>query len=276
MIHDIIPEKYPDLTLPSSVSRLLWKVKAALGRWQADAVVTVSEYSRQEILDHFGLEPERVFVVGEASDPIFHVLDDPQPSTVLRSWGIAPQNRLVMYVGGFSPHKNLETLLAAFARLAGHEEFADLRLIMVGEYRNEVFHSYYGTIKKNVEKLGVADRVIFTGYLADEDLVVLLNLSTVLVLPSLTEGFGLPAVEAAACGCPVVATKASPLSGLLGAAALYVDPMDRADLEATLVRVLRSPDLRMRMREAGPIAARRLTWDTAARQMMDVFQRVVG
>jgi glycosyltransferase involved in cell wall biosynthesis len=181
-----------------------------------------------------------------------------------------------MYVGGFSPHKNLETLLAAFAKLAGQEEFADLRLIMVGEYRNEVFYSYYGTIKKNVEKLGVADRVIFTGYLPDEDLVVLLNVSTVLVLPSLTEGFGLPAVEAAACGCPVVATEASPLSGLLGAAALYVDPMNREDLETTLARVLRSPDLRMRMREAGPIAARRLTWDTAARQMMDVFQRVVG
>src|SRR5262245_1263580 len=69
LIHDIIPEKYPELTLPRAQSRLFWKVKAALGRWQADAVVTVSDYSRQGILEYFGLAPEHVFVVGEASDP---------------------------------------------------------------------------------------------------------------------------------------------------------------------------------------------------------------
>jgi glycosyltransferase involved in cell wall biosynthesis len=274
MIHDVIPEMYPELTLPKRTGHLFWKAKVALGRWQADAIVTVSDYSRQGILATFGFPPERVFVVGEASDAIFRVLDQPQPCAQLRALGILPDSRLVVYVGGFGPHKNLEALLLAFARLAGRPQSADLRLVLVGEYEKEVFHSTYHTLEKRARELGVAGQVIFTGYLADEDLVGLLNLATVLVLPSLIEGFGLPAVEAAACGCPVIATSASPLPGLLGAAALYIDPANREELQSALGRVLESQDLRRQMRGAGLAAARQLTWEAAARQMLGVFEQV--
>jgi glycosyltransferase involved in cell wall biosynthesis len=147
---------------------------------------------------------------------------------------------------------------------------------MVGEYENEVFHSYFGTIRKQVETAGLSDRVIFTGYLPDDELVILLNLSTALVLPSLLEGFGLPAIEAAACGCPVIATTASPLPSLLGAAALFIDPDKQEELEAALNRVLSSAELRRRMREVGLAASRQLTWDAAARQMINVMQKVVA
>ena len=75
MIHDVIAEKYPDLTVPRSAARFFWNTKVALGRWQADAIATVSDYSRRGILEHFGLAPERVFVVGEANDPIFRVIE---------------------------------------------------------------------------------------------------------------------------------------------------------------------------------------------------------
>jgi glycosyltransferase involved in cell wall biosynthesis len=177
-------------------------------------------------------------------------------------------------VGGFGPHKNLEKLIAAFAAL--QSEFADVNLIMVGEYEREVFHSSFQQLKSIVQELGLANRVIFTGHLADDDLVTLLNLATVLVLPSLMEGFGLPAIEAAACGCPVIATKASPLPSLLGDGALYVDPLDHKELETALNRVLSSGELRGRLRELGLAAARQLTWEAAARQMINVIQRVVA
>ena len=274
VIHDVIAEKYPKLTLPSLKSRLFWKAKTALGRWQADAIVTVSEYSRRGIVDHFSLRPDRVFVVGEASDPIFCVIDEPQLSARLSSLGVSGQKRSVVYVGGFGPHKNLERLLAAFKKVIGQEEFADLQLIMVGEYNNEVFHSYYGIIKKTIGELGIARRVIFTGYLPDEELVILLNLATVLVMPSLMEGFGLPAVEAAACGCPVIATSASPLPDLLGRGGIYVNPSSQRELDCALSRVLQSEELRREMRAAALAAARRLTWERAARQMIDVFEHV--
>jgi glycosyltransferase involved in cell wall biosynthesis len=179
-------------------------------------------------------------------------------------------------VGGFSPHKNLEPLVAAFARLASEEMYSDARLVMVGEYRKEVFHSYFGTIKRMVEELGIADRVIFTGYLPDEELTVLLNLSTLLALPSLIEGFGLPAIEAAACGCPVIATTASPLPDLLAGAGIYIDPAKPEELEAALAGVLRSERLRLRMREAGIAAARQFTWEAAAQQMINLIPKVMS
>jgi glycosyltransferase involved in cell wall biosynthesis len=276
MIHDVIAEKYPHFTLPSRAARFFWKAKVALGRWQADAIVTVSDYSRQCLLERFKIAPHRIFVVGEASDPIFRVLDNPQPTPRLDSLGITANSRMVVYVGGFGPHKNLEMLIAVFAKLAAQREFSDVCLVMVGEYEREVFHSYFGTIKKQVEEHGIADRVIFTGYLPDEELVVLLNLSTVLVLPSLMEGFGLPAVEAAACGCPVIATTASPLPTLLGDGGLYIDPAKHEDLELALARVLKSESLRRQMHEAGLEAACQLTWEAAARQMMNLIQKVVA
>jgi glycosyltransferase involved in cell wall biosynthesis len=276
MIHDVIAETYPELTLPSRLARLFWKSKAAFGRWQADAIVTVSDYSRVAIIERFNISPERVLVVGEASDPIFRVLDDPRPTPRLGSLGITAKGRSVVYVGGFSPHKNLEVLVAAFAKLSLQKEFADVRLVMVGEYEKEVFHSHFGTIKKQVQELGLRDRVVFTGYLSDKELVVLLNLSTVLVLPSLMEGFGLPAVEAAACGCPAIATDESPLPALLGDGALYVDPKKPEQLHLAVTRVLTSESLRQRMRADGLKAASRLTWDAAAGQMITVMQKVLA
>lgn len=274
IIHDVIAEKYPTLTMPSRQSRLFWKTKVALGRWQADAVATVSDYSRRAIVEHFGMPAERVHVVGEASDPIFRVLDNPRLTSRLKSLGLTETQRTVVYVGGFSPHKNLETLVSVFAKLAARPSFEDVRLVLVGEDKKEVFHSYAGTIKRQIEELGLGGRAMFTGYLSDEELVVLLNLATVSVLPSLMEGFGLPAIEAAACGCPVIATKESPLPSLLGEGGLYFDPQQPEELEVALTRVLESATIRQRMGDAGHKAAGYLTWEAAADQMMSLIRKV--
>jgi glycosyltransferase involved in cell wall biosynthesis len=274
-IHDVIPEMFPQLTVPRLRSRLLWKAKVALGRMQADALATVSEYSRQKLVEWFRIPAGRVAVVGEASDPIFRRLERPELSPKLESLGLATADRTVTYVGGFGAHKNLDRLVRVFATLSRHPEFNDIRLVMVGEFAREVFHSHFGAIRDLVAELGIVDRVIFTGYLSDEDLVVWLNRSTVLALPSLMEGFGLPAVEAAACGCPVIATTASPLPALLGEGGLYADPDSTEQLERALCRVLSSEALRSEMSTAGLEAASRLTWDAAARQLQSLIRKVV-
>ena len=273
MMHDVIAETFPRLTVPRLSARVFWNAKVGLGRMQADALVTVSDYSRAAILRRFGTDPRRVFTVGEAADPIFRRLEHAEPGPALRQAGIGGGGRTVVYVGGFSPHKNLEALVSAFARIAGRSEYADVRLVMVGETSRDAFHTYYWKIAAQVDALGLRDRVVFTGYMADDELVVLLNLSSVLVLPSLMEGFGLPAVEAAACGCPVIATNASPLEGLLGAGGIYIEPDEDAIMKA-LETVLSSRALRCRMGAAGAAAAARLTWDAAAGQMLDVIRKV--
>jgi glycosyltransferase involved in cell wall biosynthesis len=274
VIHDVIAEKYPSLTMPNRRGRLFWKTKVALGRWQADAVVTVSDYSRRGLEEYFGLAADRVHVVGEASDPIFRRLDETQFTPRLKALGLDEHLRAIVYVGGFSPHKNLETLVNAFAKVSSQPSFADVTLVLVGEHQKEVFHSYAGAIKRQIEELGLARRVVFTGYLPDDELVVLLNRATVLVLPSLIEGFGLPAVEAAACGCPVIATKESPLPALLGPSSLYFDPTRREELEDALSRVLGSQTLRSKMSKGGREAASLLTWEAAARQMASLIWKV--
>lgn len=272
MIHDVIAEKFPELTLPSRAGRWFWKLKVALGRRQADAVVTVSEHSRQGIADHFGMSPDRLYVVGEASDPVFRVVTDGARPERFQSSALDEKRHWIVYVGGFGPHKNLPMLVDVFAQLVRDSSANNVQLILVGDYRGEAFYSRYADLKRQVESLGLADRVIFPGFVSDEDLVWLLNRAVALVLPSLLEGFGLPAVEAAACGCPVVATTESPLPRLLGDGGIFVSPHDPAGWQEALSRVVKSAELRASMRAAGLAAAARLTWPAAASQMLAVLE----
>ena len=273
-IHDVIAETYPDMTVPSLPARWLWRSKIRLALRQAGTIVTVSEHSRRGITGIFKLDPKEIRVIGEAPNPIFRRLNHVEMPDLLKQ-KLPDGGRKIVYVGGFGPHKNLTRLVEVFARLAGQPDLADLSLILVGEYQNEVFYSAYQEIRQRIELLGIAGRVIFTGYLSDEDLVLLLNLAEVLALPSLLEGFGLPAVEAAACGCPVVATKASPLPELLGEGGIFIDPLDERSLEEALTRVLCSEQLRLEMRSAGLEAARALTWDRHALALKELIETVL-
>jgi glycosyltransferase involved in cell wall biosynthesis len=272
-IHDVIAEKYPELTLPSLPARLLWKSKVGLALRQAGTIVTVSNHSKQGIVEVFKVNPNNVQVVSEAPNPIFRRLKNPEPLVQLAGQ-IPEASRYVVYIGGFGPHKNLSRLVDVFARLASSPEMADISLILVGEYQKEVFHSTYAELQQQIETLNIQRRTVFTGYLPDSALVSLLNRACALVLPSILEGFGLPAVEAAACGCPVVATKASPLPELLGAGGIFFDPLDSQELEVALRQVLESHSLRQKMGIAGLEAAQALTWDRAAHALKDLIEKV--
>ncbi len=275
MVHDVIVETFPALTVPRLPARLFWKLKSAAGRFQANALITVSDYSRDAIVRHFGLKPDRVFVVGEASDPVFRRLESPAPSAKLLAAGIRPPARIVAYLGGFSPHKNIEALVEAFAGIASRPEFSDALLVMVGDNSGDAFHTCFGKISEIVRRSGLEKRTIFTGYLDDADVVSLLNMARVLVLPSLMEGFGLPAVEAAACGCPVIATRSSPLPRLLEGAGIFVDSCAE-QIGRALEHILSSDEATTRMSARALEAASKLTWANAARQMMDVIATVAA
>lgn len=276
IVHDTIPETHPELVFPGARARFFWRMKSIVARGQSDALATVSDYSRRRIRQRLRWLPDRVFVVGEAPDPVFRVLDEPRPGARLEASGLDWDRRRLVYVGGFSPHKNLVALVDAFAEAVRDEALSDLDLVLVGETESEVFHSNLVAVRRRVAKLGLSGRVVFTGFLDDEELVVLLNLSSALVLPSLAEGFGLPAVEAAACGRPVIATRESPLPDLLGDGGLYVDPGDRQQLESAICRLLTSDSLQRRMGRAALEAARRLSWQKAAGQMIAAIEEVAS
>lgn len=275
-IHDVIPELFPELVFPSVQSKLLWRAKLKIGCAQARMIVTVSEYSRRRLAQQLRLPASRVRVVNEASEPVFRRLEQLEDAPVLARLGLQADARFLLCLGGFSPHKNLLMLVDVFREVQARPEFTDVRLVLAGDYAGDVFHSCFHELVQQVHDARLQGRVLFTGYLRDDDLVALLNRALALALPSFCEGFGLPGVEAAACGAPVIATTESPLPQLLGAGAIPVDPNDRAALVEALVRVLSDSELRARMRAAGLAAAAQLSWENSARQLLAVFDEVLN
>lgn len=273
-VHDVIPERFPKLVFPSLRSQFNWHAKMKLACAQARVILTVSEYSRRCLTEQLGLESTRLRVVSEAGDPIFRRLKDLDRTAQFKKLGLNADARFVAYVGGFSPHKNLKRLVDAFRELSSQAGFEDLYLLLVGDYEADVFHSCYRELKEQVRVSGLENRVLFTGYIPDEGLVLLLNCAEALVLPSFSEGFGLPAVEAAACGTPVVVTTESPLKDLLGAGAINVAPNDQAGLLAGLRTILGDPVRRKTMSEAALAAACQISWEQSACQLLSVFDEV--
>ncbi|MGH9710970.1 MAG: glycosyltransferase family 4 protein, partial [Candidatus Acidiferrales bacterium] len=273
-VHDIIYELCPELIFPTLRSRLYWRAKVKMACAQARLILTVSEYSRRCLTEHMAIAPERLRVVNEASDPVFRQLEHPEGTSLMARWGLSSETRFLTYVGGFSPHKNLGLLVDVFRELQSQPRFDDVRLLLVGDYERDAFYSCYEQIEEQVRRAGLHERVIFCGYLSDEDLVILLNLAKALVLPSVSEGFGLPAVEAAACGTPAVVTTESPLPELLRAGAIGVEPNDRAGLRHALSTILSDAERHQKMCTAARAAAAQLSWANSARQLLNVFEEV--
>lgn len=273
-IHDVIPELFPELVFPTLRSKLFWRAKVRLACAQAARIVTVSEYSRQRLAEVLKLDPEEVRVVPEAGAPAFRRLDTVDDAALAARLKIPAGLPLLVYVGGFSPHKNLPLLVDVFADLAADQRFGNARLVLVGDFEGDVFHSGYTPLKEQVARLGLQERVIFPGYMGDEHLVPLLNRATALVLPSFCEGFGLPAMEAAACGAPSVITTRSPLPELLGEGAIALEPDDRIGWRNALARILSDAALRERMSRAALAAAGALSWQESARKLLAIFDEV--
>ncbi|MBA2340083.1 MAG: glycosyltransferase family 4 protein, partial [Pyrinomonadaceae bacterium] len=153
--------------------------------------------------------------------------------------------------------------------------FSDVKLVLVGDYKNDTFYSDYTSLKMLVEQLNLTDRVIFTGFIEDGDLVYLYNAASLLAFPSLEEGFGLPAIEAMACGAPVVASNRGSLPEIVGNAGRFFDPYDQPAIAEALCQVLGDDELRKKMSVMGVMRAQQFTWDRAAQDTLAIFRELV-
>ena len=276
VIHDVIAEAFPEHVFPTRRAAWLWRLKLLAARRQADLVMTVSAASKRGIIERFGISPDRIMVVSEAADPCFRTLPhDAAMQQVLARWGLEGV-RFLLYVGGISPHKNLGALVAAFAALRKQPECADYRLVLVGDYAGDVFYSAYDGLRRQIAQHGLEDAVRFTGYVPDEELVYLYNAAEVFVLPSLLEGFGLPVVEAMACGAPVVASARGALPEVLGTAGVLFDPQRPGELHAAVQRVCTDLRLRHHLRQAGPRRAAELSWQRAAADTLSALRHLTA
>jgi glycosyltransferase involved in cell wall biosynthesis len=266
-IHDTIPERHGAIVFPTRRNRLLWTLKSRAARFQARTVITVSEYARRQIHAVMGIPPERIFVTPEAPSPEFGPCPDASlRHGWLRSRGLPEQARYFLYVGGFNPHKNVLGLVAAFAELGPDADGRLPHLLLVGDHEGDVFHGNVEAIRHEIARRGVEPRVTWTGFVPDEELGWLYAGSRALVLPSFEEGFGLPAVEAAACGAPCVATLESPLPEVLEGGGLFFDPTEAQGLSHALSRIWRDDAERDVLARTATERAGALSWEVTARE----------
>ncbi|QDV38461.1 glycosyltransferase family 4 protein [Tautonia plasticadhaerens] len=263
-IFDALPLVYPELVFPSWRGRLFWTLKERLAARSADQILTTSDASRRDLVAHYRLPADRIGLIGAAPDPIFRpTASGPESEAALARYGLGPGERFLLYVGGLSPHKNLPRLISAFARSAP----SDVRLAIVGDF-GDVFHTHVPELRSEADRLGVTDRIVFTGFVPDPDLVFLYGRSVALVQPSLLEGFGLPPVEAMACGTPVLASSAGSLPEVVGDAGLFFDPTDPEAMAGAVATVLGDPDARRRIADRALERSAAFTWDAVARQLL--------
>jgi glycosyltransferase involved in cell wall biosynthesis len=235
---------------------------------QASSIVTVSHSARRDLLRLHGVAADRVSVVHEAASPVFRPLSDRARLDDIRArYGLPP--RFILYVGAIEPRKNLTRLMTAFAqaRRAGIPH----HLVCAGPY-GWASRDLAGRI----ERLGIARAVHFTGYVPFDHLPAIYNLGDFFVFPSLYEGFGLPVVEAMACGIPVLTSNTSSLGEIAGDAAETIDPIDTDAMAAAILRLATDPDLRRDRAERGLRRARSFSWEQSAKEMLAVYHRAAG
>ena len=274
-IHDTTAERYPELIFPNRRSRLFWKLKVRMAVRRADLIATVSQASRREIVREFKVPEDAVRVVPDAVGSDFHPIDEASLSREsLVKYGIGSEDLFVLYVGGISPHKNLHTLVEAHASLIHRNGARDVKLVLVGDYQGDVFHSCYADLSERIQALGLSESVVFTGFVDDSDLPIFYNRASALVMPSHDEGFGLPALEAMACGTPVVASRAGALPEVVGSAGRLFDPNAADELTRHLQEVLGDHRVAEEMGRKGLRRAREFSWERSASALGTVFEEV--
>jgi len=271
-IHDIIADLYPKLVFPNLKSKILWKLKQNIAIRNSNTVLTVSEFSKQRIMEHFSISESLIRVIPEAPSNAFSVLPkNDKMINILNRYNLNNFERFLLYVGGISPHKNLKSLIQVYRELLNHKMFSDTKLIIVGDYKGDPFYSDYNSLKSLIQILNLNQYVIFTGYVEDIELAYLYNAASLLVIPSYEEGFGLPAVEAMACGTPVVSSNRGSLPEILGDAGRFFDPYDTNTMYRILQDVILNDNMRNEMKIRGLNQAKKFTWERAATKLVSIF-----
>ncbi|NDJ85644.1 MAG: glycosyltransferase family 4 protein [Chloroflexi bacterium] len=263
-VHDLIFKLFPEHH--KSLNHIFLNRAMPLFVKRADAIITISLASKRDLVTHYNVPPEKITVVYEAAAPDFA---PPTPEAIarVRQHYQLPENYLLV-VGTIEPRKNYSRLVTALMRL--RERHIDLKLVVVGR-KGWLYDEFFQTIRD----LQAEEHVIFPGYVPDDDLPAVYGAATIAVMPSLYEGFGLPVLEAMACGTPVVSSDAASLPELGGEVARYFAPTDLEAMIDTLQSVLDDDTLRQEMSAAGPAQAARFSWDRTAQETLAVYNKLV-
>ena len=260
-IHDLSQLLHPETHPRRSVSRA--RRRLPLMTRTADAIIVPTESVRREVCAQFKVAPEAVFAVPEAARQSFQPMEQEEAERVRLRFGV--QDNFLLAVGTLEPRKNLAILIAAFNEVARSEP--DLQLVIAGGNG-----WLTGPLFEAIEKSPYRPRILLTDYLHDEELQALYSTCRAFVYPSIYEGFGLPPLEAMACGAPVIASRIPALREILGEAAHFFDPQNKEQLSRAIIDVTSDRPRQQRLIDAGLQQAKNFSWEQTARATLAVYE----
>lgn len=262
--YDIEPLRHPELF---SV-KIYWyyKIFARILR-HVDLVIVISENTRRDLIDLIGISPERIRVIHLGVDSSFYPVNNSLIMGKMRNEYLIP-DRYILYLGNTMPHKNLLRLIAAMELVHQHEP--NVSLLLAGRK-----DKYRPIIEKAIEKAKLGSVVRFLGFIKEEHLPILISGAQVFVYPSLYEGFGLPVLEAMACGTPVVASNISPIKEIVEDGGVLIDPENIKDIAEGILGLLRNPSLAKHIADMGQKRSRQFSWRRCAEQHIDIYREVL-
>ena len=262
-VHDVSHRVFPEFF--SLRDRLLFATLLPLSLRRSDAILTLSEFSKNEIWKEYPNFRKKIYAIPLAAKPLFSNLNKAEiDKDLLKKFNI--NDRFILAVGNLQPRKNLSRLIKAFASL---DKELDVQLVIVGKAQWQASRIYEQVIDLKLE-----EQVIFTGYVSDNELLHLYNAASVFVYPSLYEGFGLPILEAMACGTPVIASNTTSLPEVTKDAALLINPQNEWAIREAINKVLKFPQLAESLSQKGLFNAENFSWKKTAEATARVYHSV--
>ncbi|MDM8518925.1 glycosyltransferase family 1 protein [Anaerolineales bacterium HSG6] len=264
-VYDLSFLRFPEAFRP--INRYYLRYFTALSVQRAKAVITISESTRQDVINLLGKPANQVHTIYCGADDSFRPLPVAEVAQFRQQQNLPDQ--FILYLGTLEPRKNLSELIRAYGQLCQLDPITPPLIVAGGK------GWYYQAIFALVAELGLQERVRFPGYVPQEALPFWYNAATLFVYPSLFEGFGLPVLEAMACGTPVVTSNVSSLPEVAGKAGMLVKPDNPLQLAQAMHLILNQPDLQQTMRERGLRQAARFRWDKAAQETVTVYKKLL-
>lgn len=266
-IHDLIPYIMPETVGKGYLKRFLRDMPYIIS--QAAGIITVSEYSKKDILRFFPEFPEeKIFVTPLAANTTFKPLDKNLCKKHIKD-NFKVEDPFILYVGGFSKRKNVKELILAFKHVKPSLN-KNYKLIIAGSLRDEGI-----SLKNFVESEGLSDSIVFTGFIEDSFLPTLYNAADAFVYPSLYEGFGLPPLEAMSCKTPVITSNLTSIPEVTSDAAILINPHNIDELSSALVTLLNNDSLKQNLAEKGYKRSQNFTWNNTAEKTFAAYKKVI-
>lgn len=260
-IHDLIPQHYPQYV--SLRARLFFKAAVRMAMWRAQEIITISQSSRRDLLNMYPIDPARITAIPLAPASCFSLQPKHEINRVTQKYQLSDY---VLYLGINKPHKNILRLLEAWKKIA-----SPAQLVIAGAWDNR-----YPEAKLKVHELGLSERVIFLGAVDEDDLPGLYAGAQLFVFPSIYEGFGLPVIEAMACGTVVACANSSSLPEIAADAAVLFNPHSVDDMASAINEILADKQRQSKLRELGLNQASRFSWAQTANETLKVYRRLAA